>query len=395
MRSFHVTYIPLTSYHFNNHLRYLKENEYTVKYCSYEEAIEYGLASNDYFEAYLKVNFINITLTYRKFNKWINICHNLATEDTEEELVPVVDPSRSYSHLQRYAHIPDMKNVIQYEISDDGKIKWPIINLGALRYFNSKYFGRRYENVIGYDMNSAFLTACIDLKIPDCSVPYREGYPKKGEVGFNEDGIPFYGPSSFHCEYVFPCIVNEGLTKWAMQVYNKKRKAKTKFDKQHWKDMGNFAIGMIARHNPFVRNCIIWNSNQKMLKMIDGNVILCNTDSIVTQVERNDLVIGEGIGEFKIEHKGSLAVNKRGYQWNDDLPIICGFVKNKAEMFEKIVGRKYDILIDDNLSEIFIQRTIDLKKLVIKKRDIDKSIEAFLKMRYNNNESKQKISQTN
>ena len=149
---------------------------------------------------------------------------------------------------------------------------------------------------------------------------------------------------------------------------------------------------MIARHNPFFRNCIIFRSNQTMLKLIDKNTILCNTDSIVTQVKRDDLKLGKELGEYKIEHTGTLGVTERGYQWNNDLPVICGFVKDKANIFKKVIGRDYDILVDDNLNELFIQRYIDLNRLRIFKRDLKPFIVDFLKKEYDY-EKRSKINQ--
>ena len=73
--------------------------------------------------------------------------------------------------------------------------------------------------------------------------------------------------------------------------------------------------------------------NEKIRSLIDDNTIYCNTDSIVSLKERTDFIIGDGLGEWKIEHKGKFAYVGFNYQWKEDTVAYRGipktwFVKN-------------------------------------------------------------------
>lgn len=379
---FHISYKSLTSKEFNSHLVYITQKKYRIYYYSYEDAVDYDMLDDYYFSAYISVKYITITLTYKKNNKWINVAHNLSFSDKKEDLTEITDPKTAYSTMQRYCHFPDLK--YKYGYSEcEGKISWDILNIGALRYFNKEKEGKRYNNCIGYDMNSAFLNACIDLEIPDTEkVPKTKCRVKEGEIGFRWDGIPVFYPSLITCEYVFPVTINKDLTRWAKTIYRRKKDAKSKNEKQHQKDMGNFAIGCLARHNPFIRNCIIDKSNKNMLKLIDNNTLLCNTDSIVSLVERPELKISDNLGDFKVEETGDFALSYNGYQWNNNFPKINGFVKEKTIMFKDIVGRGYDILTDVGLDDTFIPRYFDIDKMRIRKRDIEEELKEAIREVY-------------
>ena len=379
MRNFHISYKMVTSEEFNEHLDYIKENKYIIKLYSYEEANTNGMLSKFYYTAYLKINFVNVSLTYKRSFGWVSVKHNLSYIDDEGLLPQETDPRVAYATFQKYCHIEDLSFRFGYELIDN-KISWAIENFGGLRYVNEKYAGKRYENVYGYDMNSAFLNACVDLVIPTTFVGYSK-VPKEDEMGFDFLGTPIYNTTK-ECYYVFKCGINPDLTRWAREMYKKKRNAKNDNEKQKWKDMGTFAIGCLARHNPFVRNCILYKSNQIMEELIDENTLLCNTDSIVSLVERNDLKIGTELGEFKLEHQGNFALTETGYQWNYSLPTVCGFTKEKAIEFEKIVGRKYDLLKDGMIGEIFIPRLFDMVNYRIINRDINEQFRDFLRRYY-------------
>lgn len=380
MRNFHISYKMVTSEEFNEHLDYIKENNYIVKNYSYEEANDYGMISKFYFTAYLKINCVNVSLTYKKDFKWVNIKHNLSNPDVEEDLIQDTDPSVCYATFQRYCHIEDLSYRFGYELTENNKVKWAIPNFGGLRYVNLELANKRYDNVYGYDMNSAFLNACIDLVIPTKFVGYLK-VPQEGEMGFTSFGEPVYKTDE-ECMYVFKCEVNPNLTRWAREMFKKKKNAKTQQEKQKAKDMGTFAIGVLGRHNPFVRNCIIYKSNEIMESLIDKNTLLCNTDNIVSLVERPELKIGTELGEFKLEHTGNFAMTETGYQWNYALPTICGFTKEKAIEFEKIIGRKYDLLKDGMIGELFIPRMFNYKELKIVKRNVNKQFEGFMRRYY-------------
>jgi len=378
---FHISYKNITSSEMNEHLKYLKDNYYIIRFISYEEAIESGIKTDNYFYAYLKINFVNITLTFKRNFKWENYRHNLSED--EDEILQDNDPASCFASLQRSCHFPSLEGRYGYGLFD-GKVWWNIPNLGGIKYVNKRYVNKRYNNCICYDRNSAFSYACVDLVIPNTSAKAKEYVcPCEGEIGFTSDGVPIVGASNIMCRYVFPSYIDENLTNWAKKKYKQKKNAKTEQEKQNYKNHMNYAIGCLARHNPFIRNCIIHKSNELMMELIDENTLMSNTDSIVSLVERKDLKMGGELGEFKIEHTGNFALIETGYQWNYDNPSISGFVKKKAEVFEKIVGRKYDILRDGLVEDIFLPRSIDIKNLLIYTNDVESKLAKMIRRRYN------------
>ena len=74
--------------------------------------------------------------------------------------------------------------------------------------------------------------------------------------------------------------------------------------------------------------------------LMDENTIYCNTDSIVSLVPRDDLEIGDDIGQFKEEDKGKMFAYKGfEYQWDLQAPTYRSVAK-------KWFPKGWDILKD-------------------------------------------------
>lgn len=95
---------------------------------------------------------------------------------------------------------------------------------------------------------------------------------------------------------------------------------------------------------------------------MDENTIYVNTDCIVSVKERDDLEIGEEVGQFKLERDGEdFACNGDVHQWNLEKPAYPGIPK---EWFLKFP--EWDLLKDppppnQNIYQ-FNQTTFQLEK---------------------------------
>ena len=259
---------------------------------------------------------------------------------------------RAFNTLQRMSNkgVPDLTN--NPELWDNFHGKWNVGAIAGLIYFNEKLMGHRYENCICYDRRSAYSAAMLE-PIPNTNViPRRHDYLKKGEIGFRQIEIGYNKESHFYaifeegklCDYIFPAIESP-FKKFVEHFFKKRAKAKG-VEADILKQTLNYAVGYIRRKNPFIHSCILSRARFYIENLIDENTLYSNTDSIVSLVRRPDIeaLVGDKVGEFKIEHKGSFAFNESGYQWNKELPSIRGRSK---EWFKNAYPNGYDILTDE------------------------------------------------
>ena len=214
-------------------------------------------------------------------------------------------------------------------------------------YINTKYFNQRFEGVYSYDRQSSFSWGMIQ-DMPDTRVEPKFGKVSKDEIGFatiyenGEINLKMVEEGSI-AEWVFP-KVKSPFKRFVDYYFELKSKAKDKQERQKYKDILNFAVGFIRRHNPFIHSAIICYSNAYIASKIDENTIYSNVDSIVSLKPRNDLKTGQNVGDFKIEHENEIfAIGKSGYQWNYEVPSVRG--KSK-EWFKNAYPNGFDILKD-------------------------------------------------
>lgn len=283
------------------------------------------------------------------------------------------DAMQCFSLLQRMSNkgVIDLTKSEFYDgINDKGKIMWNCGYNTGLLYINDKFLGKRTENVYGYDINSAYAWA-IKQDMPDTSVkPKRNCVPNENEIGMSETSIGndenYYlyiienaNDYGIECDYVFPKIKSP-FVHFADYYYYLKSTAKTKEERQKYKEILNYSIGFIRRKNPFIHSAILSYARLKVQKLIDKNTICCNTDSIVSSKPRNDLEIGEKLGQFKIEHQNeSFAINESGYQWNYEIPVVRGISKKWFQngfdiLKDKIPGKECNKYIYDEENEKII-----------------------------------------
>lgn len=262
-----------------------------------------------------------------------------------------VSGMRAFNTLQRMSHkgVVDLTGNSEYYDSLFGT--WKIGTIAGLIYFNPKYLGQRFENCICYDRRSAYSAAMLQ-PIPDTRVlPRRNDYVREGEIGFRLMPHGINNEQHFYAifevgklaEYIYPAI--ESPFKPFVEYFYKKRKTAKGIEADKIKQTLNYAVGYIRRKNPFVHSCILSRARYFIESLIDDDTLYSNTDSIVSKSPRPDLdkLVGDGIGEFKVEHKGSFAYNGSGYQWNFELPSMRG--RSKA-WFKNAYPNGYDILKD-------------------------------------------------
>lgn len=300
-----------------------------------------------------------------------------------------VSGMRAFNTLQRMSHkgVVDLTGNSEYYDSLFGT--WKIGTIAGLIYFNPKYLGQRFENCICYDRRSAYSAAMLE-PIPDTRVlPRRNDYVREGEIGFrlmphginNEQHFYAIFEAGKLAEYVYPAI--ESPFKSFVEYFYKKRKTAKGIEADKIKQTLNYAVGYIRRKNPFVHSCILSRARYFIESLIDDDTLYSNTDSIVSKKPRPDLdkLVGEGIGEFKVEHKGSFAYNGSGYQWNFELPSMRG--RSKA-WFKNAYPNGYDILKDKIPFMESNKYEYDTKKGIIKLCDLKQEEQESITNQINN-----------
>lgn len=306
---------------FNEHLRYcynyreIIEGEYDPSKCAL------GLSY-----AYLENKQIYVYLTYRRGSE---ACTYIFRKDGAEKNQEV-DGGEAYRILNLYYNVPDFRKDKELPKLRDSSGRSKFIQSAVpFLYKNPKYEGKRVK-AISYDLNSAYSFAMLQ-DMPDTSVPYKMKNIIPGkEIGFiekaDENDInkitfePIYEGFSM---YVFP-LMESPFKKFVETWYNKKKDPKTKMKA---KGVLNFSVGYLQKTNPFLRATIVGKCNEYMKSLIDDNTVYCNTDSLVSLIPREDLDIGENIGQFKLEHDGEFAFIGYNYQWNKEAPSYRGISK--------------------------------------------------------------------
>lgn len=320
-----VQYTECSQHIFNKHLKFIYDKLGVLRLGKYKD-FQVKIPGS-YF---LDLGNSILRLSYKYGDEWINLKTDMYKDYNLNYIdeVSSLDGGRAYAYFKRYVKIPD--------------ISLPINPVAAFTYCNPNYVNQRFDNVIGYDRNAAYLGACDNLIIPKKLIDYDRA-PKENEIGFGSQGIPIYGPSNFICGFIFEAGTCEGLQRWHDKIVEKYLNKDTNVKAYY-----QYAIGMIRRHNIVLYNTIIYASNYYMNNLIDENTLWSTTDSLVSLKERPDLIISMKPGDFKIEHDfNTFAYTKHGYQWGLEPPRIKGFSRSKVENYNKTHKDKFDILHKD------------------------------------------------
>lgn len=352
-RSKNVKFITIEE--FNKHLAYVKKFRNVV--------FKKREIPGDPMEANVIIDIVNIFLTYRVAGKTTTYSTRLDGDDATTKITGLL----AYQTICKYYKVPNMSQIkwmekSSHQIGEKNQIQWVILSASPLLYYNVKYSGQEIENCYSYDMTSAYGWA-LTQPIPDTSVtPRFYDNVKEGEIGFLADGsITFDGRANI----IFPLIESpfkKFVNKWfGIKKYGEPREAIKA------KQMLNYAVGYMQRTNPFIRNTIVGRCSMRIMSFMDDDTLYCNTDSIVSKKPRNDLPLGEGIGEFHVEHQGQFRYVGFNYQWNGEVPTYRGVAKKWFEGFEKKHKRKWNILKDEIPTFDYGEYYFDKEKLKIRR----------------------------
>lgn len=210
-----------------------------------------------------------------------------------------------------------------------------------LLYYNKEYEKKRIHAYM-YDINSAYATVMSEYRFPDTSVEPEAKKVCKDEIGFDGDGnLVHEGKFAY---WVFP-LMESPYKKFVEVWYNRKKNATTAKEKAKAKSVLNYYVGMLQKHNCFLRAYIVNSCSELVRSLMDDNTLMSNTDSIVS-LKPLPLKIGKELGEWKFE-EGAIAYIGNNYQWNDDMPKYRGvprgwfkkgfdILKDKAPSFGNI-----------------------------------------------------------
>ena len=232
----------------------------------------------------------------------------------------------------------------------DGKkiIRWDYKIASGYQYYNEDFVLKDLK-CWSYDINSAYSYAMLS-PMPDTRVePRYNDIVRRGEIGFYKGGGATTEVGEF-AEIIFP-LIDSPFKEYVFTRYQKKKCLNKGPERDKVKKELNFATGLIARRNIFMRNAIIYYSNRYIQKFIDEDTVYCNIDCIVSLRPRYDLPIGNEIGQFKVEHECDDFKYKKSciYQWGPNDVHYAGVPRNTISDIENLgswqdnLKYKYDI----------------------------------------------------
>lgn len=216
--------------------------------------------------------------------------------------------------------------------------------------YNRTFERQELHDCYEYDINSAY-SATLLKEIPDIANPIIANYPdmvkvKKGEIGFFIDDKLTMVRAGGEADIKFKLIPTpENFKNWILKQY-KQKSTLTGRDKVKAKAMLNYPIGYLQKKNPFLRAYVVNSCNERIKSLLDDDSLFWNTDAIFSRKRRPDLEIGNEIGQFKEIKLSRLSYIGNTYQVNDDFPTWRHVSKHWIDIFEKIHGRKFNLLLD-------------------------------------------------
>lgn len=271
------------------------------------------------------------------------------------ELSPTIGVGACMNYLKNTMKVP-VQNVKDYKIAHKEKqiavdkkpfnYRRTIGSASPIKEANNKEFGGKDVYAYEYDMSSAYLQVLADIRFPKLETCKFNTNPKVNQVGFYKDGIAMigkklkfiYGPSDIKCDYVFDLTDDKPAHDSALKLLNRIIDEKDEMKKLNLKSIPRFSVGQLQNTNPFLR-CMIVNTCTDIIegfkKGHEHECIYWNTDSLVTTVERPDIINSKWL--FKLKHKGTfrLAKDIMMYQWNDELPTVSGITKKYIEHYNR------------------------------------------------------------
>ena len=187
-----------------------------------------------------------------------------------------------------------------------------------LKTADPKSKGIEYDNVVVYDLNSAYANVLKDKIIDTYNYRYYD-VVGENEVGFNKTDDLRFVEKGHIADIVFP-LIDSPYKDFVTKYYNIKKTApKGSKERAEAKSILNIAVGLWQNHNPFLRAYVVNTCNnyiKNLADKYDKYVVLCNTDAIYAtkHIEELDNLVGDDIGQFKIEYEGRFRLKGFNYQ---------------------------------------------------------------------------------
>lgn len=309
----------------NQLLSSIRSRVLTVKFCEYIE----GQKNTAFIEDGMR--FLRITCHWN--GKMATFVFDKAKDDRHEAKRQCSSGMDAFMLLRKT--LGKTKNallprIVKEEDLELGKNIYPF-SASPLLYCNPKYNGTEQE-AWGYDMNSAYAYAMLG-EMPDTrgyedihAPSYNPGIVEKGQIGF--DSVGELVPGGSWATFRFPAMESP-FKDFANKYYKiKSNPTTTPQEKEKAKDVLNHSVGYFQRINPFIRAAIVSRANSIIMSLMDEDTLYCNTDSIVSKRKRDDLKLGNGLGEWKLEHQGTFRYRDMNYQWNNEPPAYRGIPKS-------------------------------------------------------------------
>lgn len=219
----------------------------------------------------------------------------------------VIPGKEAFKEFQKAFKAPRLDHDQEF-INYVGKDKKGRFNASAspLVGYNHVY-DKRLDYVYVYDLNSAYAEQLCGM-MPDTSVIHYNEDVKPGQVGFilyDRQGIDICEQPGICCDMVCD-LMPSPWKEFAKTWYDRKKNPKSPEEKAKAKSILVSSVGYLQLVNPLLRAYIVGKCNHKIHDLIDENTIMWNTDAIYSLTPREDLVIGENIGEFKLEYQGMI-----------------------------------------------------------------------------------------
>ena len=315
-------------------------------------------------------------IEYKIVQSGINIHCKTVKHDYVASLTGVVDyepnailiskefhKKTNYHYLEK--DVTEEHNLYGYTVKklpeNKTKISWDFKTAGGYSEIKKEY-AKEDLKVWAYDINSSFGYAMLQ------PMPNTNAEPKfDAEVGENEMGFSKHGFCTLNkgvkMDVVFP-LMESPFKDYINEYYEIKKNApKDSTERLEAKYKLNVPTGCIQRHNIFLRNAVLYYANRFIKQFIDENTVYCNIDSIYSLEPRNDLPIGNEIGQFKIEHENEYFkfLGRGIYQIGDKIHYqgLNGDLLQDIETtkFDKTKLNKYKYKFDKDKGRFILNET--------------------------------------
>lgn len=331
---------------FNEQLKIAKSICTAIFYQKYDRSTP--ICERAYFETTDKY----YKLTYKLGNeKRTYVVDKNGEEYYEPDTIHIASEINKVYKVQKVSeYLPD----IQYDNTpyQKGKVGYrnTIGSASPIRDSNKQYRGKSTE-AIEYDLSSAY-GQFLAKPLPDLRTVKRNAKINKGQVGFMRYGstsrgfarLRLFTEVGTECDYVFD-LMESPYKDWVKSIFEQLATETNEREQRKLKDKFRISVGLFQDKNPFWRCMIVEQCNDLIKGLLRDTSIYWSTDSIVSAVERKDIL--ETDYTWKIKHQGTFKLKDRTtHQWNTETPKINGIGKLAVKYYNETHDVKFDILTD-------------------------------------------------